>query len=831
MSTFSKNEIVNVLGVVDESNNTRNRINQPPRMLSLDIIAIKSLFQNHQSHHIDMNTKVQLHVHYLNKAIHSAEYSLLKNNTNFKSNNVEDAINDIGCDIVTNFHVEFDLPYPVNIFQSIVIYITITNKIQSSINQVIRNEQQILNEYIHTGFDSTKHLIGYSIIKLSSIVDKSILIVDNVVDMESLSSANNTANTDGIHTGINCVSMGSESYLNNYSNAIHTIFKVDTEKYLSAEILTPNADPLNILSNSHASGNNEDTGTNGILYFKPSVNIYPYYAPAICALQRIDSSTNVFEVESILNNMKSDIYSDIMNAQAVIEENTNRTSNSMAHVDDIILRNTQEYIYKASIWWQHVLEQHPYLLERSIQMFKANEIDAFHHITQYVSPMKLPRSIRNECNMSSKEFIARYVSLLPCYYPRNSIQHRFEMSRSILMGKMTYNAATSRTLPLNNQYEKCNSSCQSMFSIFSTKNGSRLDHCHLLCSLFLGIGVDAYVAYGAMQKKAGSVPQNRQDCDKKAEQLIPSHWVVTLETKELECEEESTNVSNHGKQNEHTGFVTSIQFWDPLTGTCSNVVNTSHRNKHTYRQGQLGPRHHMSKKERAYDIATAWSQAQQPSSKNQAITEEYHHLYVLYRHDSYYVNIQSQPLVLLPSRDVTQNHAVSGDTSPTHMFTKGTEYVCYDLCNIKCWCSYPMLQPILDQECCIFNNTVELQHVELSNQDILNITTHLDTRSAVANNAFQSMLSLQYQEVAKQPYYQIVSQCEPPRPFSIVQYPCNLSHVETYMETLVRENIVVWTQEAQLHMHPQPVKFDATLSVLLQVSSGVGLIYICIVVC
>ena len=134
-----------------------------------------------------------------------------------------------------------------------------------------------------------------------------------------------------------------------------------------------------------------------------------------------------------------------------------------------------------------------------------------------------------------------------------------------------------------------------------------------------------------------------------------------------------------------------------------------------------------------------------------------------------------------------------------------------------------MLQPILTQQCLQFDNHLDLQHISLTNQQLIDITTHRDSISTIGSVAFQSLVAEQYRDysgIHHNTTRNRTNRAETRPSVPITQYHCNISHIEHYMESLLRDSIVSWTHEAQLtcnSQHPHPVKFDATLSLLLQV--------------
>jgi len=146
-------------------------------------------------------------------------------------------------------------------------------------------------------------------------------------------------------------------------------------------------------------------------------------------------------------------------------------------IEDVIKRQTasrmeasRQFSHYATKWWSEFIDIHPSFRTRLVKIFVQNEWRQHVNSSSVLSPLRADHLIH------SPQMAARWVSLLP-YVREETI------------------GGGGR-----------NETWHSFHSIFARNKGDVEDHALLLCSLFLGFGLDAYVAVGTIVEDGVDVP-------------------------------------------------------------------------------------------------------------------------------------------------------------------------------------------------------------------------------------------------------------------------------------------------------------------------------------
>ena len=239
---------------------------------------------------------------------------------------------------VFNYTVRFPLPNHFDLKETIIkIYFTSNpDKNQIHMNSDIS---------MPVGFSCTKQLIGMSIIELSSIIN------NEVLDFQSADS-----------------------------NVSNDLAKVTSISYLSAEIFQPHSTTAPTFASAQ-----ENTGvnpSNGILFFKPYLELFPYY------MRNSDINYNTSLVQHV--------YSDIIHP-------TSNTNNTTTGPTDGM--NTASFIERSTVWFNKCMKEYPWIIpprsanattsntnntrsNRKLLLFIKDETSNYRFIMDYMSPIK-----------------------------------------------------------------------------------------------------------------------------------------------------------------------------------------------------------------------------------------------------------------------------------------------------------------------------------------------------------------------------------------------------------------------------------------------------------
>ncbi len=181
-------------------------------------------------------------------------------------------------------------------------------------------------------------------------------------------------------------------------------------------------------------------------------------------------------------------------------------------VDDYqqrVARAHQDNFQLARSWFSRARREFPFLEDRKIKIVAEDECGRHRFVTGFVSPdVVTPRSV------DGPRFAARFVSLIP-----------FKRDVSLSGERVsTWHSAQCTTVRLQGDVE---------------------DHALLLCSMLLGWGMDAWVAFGTIYDTDGAAKKEH----KGQSMFRPHYWVVTLDDL-------------------HDG---RLVFWESLTGQQYNV--------------------------------------------------------------------------------------------------------------------------------------------------------------------------------------------------------------------------------------------------------------------
>lgn len=369
---------------------------------------------------------------------------------------------------------------------------------------------------------------------------------------------------------------------------------------------------------------------------------------------------------------------------------------------------------------------------------------------------------------TSPQHCARFVSLLPC---------STASSRGItsIMGSGPTASPWLSTMALLCQHQ-----------------GDIHDHATLLCSLLLGWGMNAFVALGTRCPPSGSSSVDPSGVSERAGQ--PHCWVVTIESVQVAPDsrdyEKPNNSKSRGRKNTPPDIPApqikkTATFWESLTGQQITFVID---NNGMLLLPEKGKHHYME-------------------------------LYVLFRHDSYYLNVQQHPRI--PADGVSYVGA------PMKGATSG---VCVHITDARYWMVYQLpwymtgatrpSQQILSElhDTTAVPNTLEQQHQQEKAADFL-------LKSILQNPPLGTMVELQ--ELAE--YF---------------SSPSYISMQENQLEAGLKALVKVARSEAAYGAYgastgvyqPQPKElghtvFDARLERILQVMLFTTVCVLCILMC
>ncbi len=228
-----------------------------------------------------------------------------------------------------------------------------------------------------------------------------------------------------------------------------------------------------------------------------------------------------------------------------------KVDSAMNEYQQAVARSHQDNFQLARSWFARARREFPFLEDRKIKIVSEDECGRHRFVTGFVSPAVVaPRSL------DGPRFAARFVSLIP-----------FKRDVSLSGERVsTWHSAQCTAIRLQGDVE---------------------DHAILLCSMLLGWGMDAWVAYGTIYDSDGKKEHKGQSL------FRPHYWVVTLDDL-------------------HDG---RLVFWESLTGQQYNV----HVDKHLKIGSNLGV----------------------GSSDDHPFRE----VFALFRHDAYLLNTQRFAIV------------------------------------------------------------------------------------------------------------------------------------------------------------------------------------------
>eukprot|EP01036_Dinobryon_divergens_P029379 gene29379-38464_t len=242
--------------------------------------------------------------------------------------------------------------------------------------------------------------------------------------------------------------------------------------------------------------------------------------------------------------------------------------------------NFEQY-QKMKAWYATLRSRHPFIVDRKIKMLALDEFGRHRMVCNFVGAVPPSRSVDNP------RFAARFVSLLPFHH------------RSDLLGGLS------------------NENFQSPFVTCMCKQGDVVAHALLLCSLLLGWGLDAWVAYGTIFPPSSTVTERG------GENIVcqPHYWVVTLDS----LSSLDTNMSSSSSTSSSGEDSTTIIFWESLTGQQFNIpVLQSRPFSVSYGTGRKDDLH-------VHDSSSLFP------------THPFNHIYAMFRHDRMAINLQTRP--------------------------------------------------------------------------------------------------------------------------------------------------------------------------------------------
>eukprot|EP01038_Epipyxis_sp_PR26KG_P004135 gene4135-5889_t len=276
------------------------------------------------------------------------------------------------------------------------------------------------------------------------------------------------------------------------------------------------------------------------------------------------------------------------------------------------------------LWYGECRTKYPYLEDRKLRLISLDECGRHRLVCNFVGSVKPPRY----CD--GPRFSARMVSLIPFY-------------RGVEL--------------IGGNVSSWSSPCTTMMKL----QGDVEDHAILLCSLLLGWGMDAYVAYGTIYPPNVNNGNNNSYVDP-LDQIHQHHhyWVVTLDGIDSTVDEDEKSTMNHRSQSKEAktssrssqttslhqqqhgsskqslkpgGYVT---FWEPLTGQQYQILISSKNQSCVVIQ----KRHE--------------NQSNSVNNHKQRWKHPFKNIYSLFRHNKYLINIQISPNVSDDLLELTQ---------------------------------------------------------------------------------------------------------------------------------------------------------------------------------
>lgn len=260
-----------------------------------------------------------------------------------------------------------------------------------------------------------------------------------------------------------------------------------------------------------------------------------------------------------------------------------------------IERLNYEQYQSIKSWYANCRSNHPYIEDRRIKLISLDECGRHRMVCNFVGVLKPPRS------MDGPRFAARFVSLIPFY-----------RSLELIGGNI--------------------SSWNSSYSTLVKLQGDIEDHAIVLCSLLLGWGMDAWIAYGSIFSPSLSTASGSNTTKGNDDDALPSshfhYWVVTLDGLKHNSK---INESNKSKTKLGVQSDLYVTFWEPLTGQQYNIPCNNKSHYHTVIR-----RSHKK-------VVNSDGTINDLSIGNQRYPFRY--IYTLFRHDNYLINLQQSPNV------------------------------------------------------------------------------------------------------------------------------------------------------------------------------------------
>ena len=279
-------------------------------------------------------------------------------------------------------------------------------------------------------------------------------------------------------------------------------------------------------------------------------------------------------------------------------------------------------------WYSKCRATHPYIEDRRIKLIALDECGRHRMVCNFIGRITPPRM------MDGPRHTARFVSLIPFY-----------RSLELIGGNI--------------------SSWNSSYITLTKLQGDIEDHAILLCSLLLGWGMDAWIAYGSIFTPVSTIGGSSVTTGiGGVDMMVPTnhfhYWVVTLDglkstnTSDTSNAISSTSSSNKSKLNSDDYVI----FWEPLTGQQYKVPV----NNKTYHHTVI--RRYSKKISKSTSSFIATNTKKHNSSVNTNVgnssnnnnddvamnssNSNYHpfrFIYSLFRHDYYLINLQQSPNV------------------------------------------------------------------------------------------------------------------------------------------------------------------------------------------
>jgi hypothetical protein len=205
-------------------------------------------------------------------------------------------------------------------------------------------------------------------------------------------------------------------------------------------------------------------------------------------------------------------------------------------------------------WYSKCRATHPYIEDRRIKLIALDECGRHRMVCNFIGRITPPRM------MDGPRHTARFVSLIPFY-----------RSLELIGGNI--------------------SSWNSSYITLSKLQGDIEDHAILLCSLLLGWGMDAWIAYGSIFTPVSTIGSSANTGSGSGGSggggidMIPTnhfhYWVVTLDGLKST---NAANISSTSGSNSSRSKLNSddyIIFWEPLTGQQYKVPVNNKTYHHT----------------------------------------------------------------------------------------------------------------------------------------------------------------------------------------------------------------------------------------------------------